>query len=155
MLKLRHLLLQRGYLAYSRFARGMTLGVRAMLLADDRLVLVRHSYLPGWYLPGGGVEAGEAVAEALEREIAEEAGAILTGPPQLFGIYRNGEAHPRDHVALFVCGNWRQDGGRWRPSREIIAMERFPVTALPPDTSRGTRARLAEVLSGGAPSADW
>jgi ADP-ribose pyrophosphatase YjhB (NUDIX family) len=154
-LRAHHRLLQRGYLAYSRFARGMTLGVRAMLLADDALILVKHSYMPGWYLPGGGVEKGETLVEALEREIAEEAGARLTGPAQLFGVYRNGEANPRDHVALFVSRDWEQPEGAWQANYEIVAMQRFRLANLPPETTRATRARIAEVLAGAPPAADW
>ena len=154
-LKLHHRLLQRGYMAYSRFARGMTLGVRAMLLTETEVVLVKHSYMPGWYLPGGGVENGETVEEAMRREIAEEAGATLTGPAQLFGVYRNGEADRRDHVALFVCRDWEPLAGGWLRSREVVAMERFALVSLPEDTTHATRARIAEVLSNTPPSADW
>jgi ADP-ribose pyrophosphatase YjhB (NUDIX family) len=154
-LKLRHRLLQRGMFAYGRFARGMTLGVRAILLKEDRVLLVRHSYLPGWYFPGGGVEAGETVADALTREIAEEAGASLTGPAELFGIYRNSEANRRDHVALFVCRQWTSDAAFRVPNLEIAALDLFPVEDLPPDTTQATRSRLHEVLSGEPPAADW
>jgi len=154
-LKLHHRLLQGGYLFYSRFARGMTLGVRAMLIEGDSVVLVKHTYVPGWYFPGGGVEAGESLAEALEREIREEAGAVLTAPAQLFGMYRNAVAHKRDHVAFFVCREWEMRVAPRLPSHEIAACQRFPLTALPADISRGTLARVREVLSGDAPSVDW
>jgi 8-oxo-dGTP pyrophosphatase MutT (NUDIX family) len=154
-LKLRHRVMQRGFLAYSQVMRGMTLGVRAMLLGEADVVLVRHSYMPGWYLPGGGVEAGEALAEALLREIYEEAGAVLTGPAELFGMYRNAAASRRDHVALFVCRHWEQPPGLWRPSREIVAMKRFPLAALPAGATPATRARIAEVLAAASPATDW
>ncbi|HSG96261.1 MAG TPA: NUDIX domain-containing protein, partial [Afifellaceae bacterium] len=101
-------LLNRALMMHGRFSRAMTLGVRAALLKDDHVILVRHSYTPGWYLPGGAVEAGESVYEALVREIGEETGAVLSKTPQLFGIYRNAPVHRRDHVALFVCRNWHQ-----------------------------------------------
>ena len=154
-LKLHHRILQRGYLAYSRFSRGMTLGVRAMLVNDDGVTLVKHSYLPGWYLPGGGVEAGETFAEALHREIDEEVAVRLTGPAQLFGLYRNAPAHRRDHVALFVCREWEHLPGRTIPNREIVAVEHFPLDALPDGTTAGTRARIHEVVHGQPPSQDW
>jgi ADP-ribose pyrophosphatase YjhB (NUDIX family) len=154
-LKLRHRLLQRAILAYGRVSRGMTLGVRAVLLQDGRVMLVKHGYLPGWYLPGGGVEAGETLGEALVREIAEEAGAALTAPPLLFGIYRNAKASPRDHVALFVCRHWTAAATPHIPNREILAAELFPLDALPDDVTPATLARLREVIEGLAPAADW
>lgn len=154
-LKLHHRILQRGYLAFSRFSRGMTLGVRAMLLGDDRVILVRHTYVPGWYFPGGGVESGETFLEALEREIGEEAGVRLTGPAELFGLYRNAHADSRDHVALFVCREWAFLPGRKISNREIAAVERFPLHTLPEGTTVGTRARIDEVTRGKSPSADW
>jgi ADP-ribose pyrophosphatase YjhB (NUDIX family) len=154
-LKLHHRVMQQLFLGYSRVARGMTLGVRAMLIHEGEVVLVRHSYVPGWYLPGGGVEPGESLGEALAREAREEAGAVLTAAPQLFGIYRNAKAHRRDHVALYICRNWERHETPPVPNREITACERFPVTALPHDTSPGTLARITEVFSGMPPAADW
>jgi ADP-ribose pyrophosphatase YjhB (NUDIX family) len=153
-LKLRHRLLQRGLLAYGRFARGMTLGVRAMLLEGDRVLLVRHSYVPGWYFPGGGVESGESLGDALAREIEEEAGARLTAPPQLFAVYRNARADSRDHVALFVCRDWASPLPR-APSREIVAAELFPLAALPAEATPATLARIREVIGGESPATDW
>ena len=35
---------------------------------------------------------------------------MLTGPAELFGIYRNAHADVRDHVALFVCRDWERKG---------------------------------------------
>ncbi len=152
-LKRHHRLMQRAYLAYSRITRGMTLGVRAMLLKDETVVLVKHSYVPGWYLPGGGVEAGESLQEALVREIHEEASAILTGEPHLFGIYRNGRAHPGDHVALYVCRDWEQTPPE--PSTEIVACDAFALNDLPADTTPSTLTRIREVLESRPPATDW
>jgi len=133
----------------------MTLGVRAMMIRDDAVVLVKHSYVPGWYFPGGGVDAGESVAHALAREVREEVGATLAVAPALFGIYRNAHADVRDHVALFVCRDWERNNAPKYPNGEIIACEAFPLDRLPDDVSAGTAARLGEVLNGLPPAADW
>jgi len=145
----------RALMLHGRLSRSMTLGVRAALIKDDHVILVRHSYTPGWHLPGGGVEAGESVHEALKREIGEEAGAVLSGPPQLFGIYRNAPAQSRDHVALFVCRDWQQKAPPRLPNREIVDCRLFAIDALPSDTSAATRARLAEILGGKPAAPDW
>ena len=74
--------LRRIFHLYWRFSRGMTLGVRGVVLdAQGRVFLVKHSYVSGWHLPGGGVEPGETVRQALERELREEGNIELTGKP--------------------------------------------------------------------------
>jgi ADP-ribose pyrophosphatase YjhB (NUDIX family) len=108
----------------------------------------------GWHLPGGGVEAGETVRDALERELAEEGGISPLEPPVLHGIFFNGRVSRRDHVAVFVVRAFRQEGGPLNP-REIIDHGFFSLDALPPETTRGTRARLAEVFKGASLSPRW
>ena len=155
-LKPHHRFWQRGYLAFGRLVRGMTLGVRAVLVKDGSVLLVKHSYVPGWYFPGGGVEAGESVVDALHREVREETGARLTAPATLFGIYRNVHADARDHVALFVCRDFVRDAeAATLPNDEIVACEWFPVDRLPPDVSLGTAARLRELFGRTPPTPDW
>ncbi len=131
---------------------GMTLGVRTMLLKDDRIMLVRHTYSPGWHMPGGGVDRGESIHEAAIREAREEAGVDIAGPVQLFGVYRAGK---RDHVALFVCHEWHQTSLPKLPSFEISACETFALAELPEDLSAGTRRRLREYQGGLSPARDW
>jgi ADP-ribose pyrophosphatase YjhB (NUDIX family) len=133
---------------YWRFARGMTLGVRGVVLdAGDRVLLVKHSYVAGWHLPGGGVEVGETFAEALERELFEEGRIALAGEPMLHGIFLNSHVSRRDHVAVFTIRAFTQDRPP-EPNREIIATGFFAADALPDDTTLGTRLRIAEVLGG-------
>jgi 8-oxo-dGTP pyrophosphatase MutT (NUDIX family) len=140
---------------YWRWSRGATLGARAVVLdGAGRVFLIRHSYVEGWHLPGGGVEVGETALAALTRELAEEGNIELTGPPRLHGIFFNKRISRRDHVALYVVRDFRQSAPP-QPNREIVAHGFFPPDALPEDTGRATRARLAEVLGGVAVSELW
>jgi ADP-ribose pyrophosphatase YjhB (NUDIX family) len=147
--------LRRALHAYWRFARGMTLGVRALVLDEaGRIFLVKHSYVAGWHLPGGGVEAGETLGEALARELREEGNIELTEPAQLCGIYFNGRDSRRDHVAVYMVRGFRQVAVPV-PDREIVAHGFFAVDELPNDTTAGTRARIIEVLGGAPASERW
>jgi len=140
---------------YWRFARGLTIGVRALVIdAQGRVFLVKHSYIDGWYLPGGGVEVNESLAVALARELREEGNIELNGPPQLFAIYLNRHISRRDHVALYVVRSFTQSGVP-QPNHEIVAHGFFAPSSLPDDTTRGTRERIAEVLSGHPVAEVW
>ena len=149
-------LLIRCYLFVSLFRRGMTLGVRAAVFdANGRVFLVKHSYMPGWYLPGGGVDRGETMEEALGRELGEEGNIRLAGPVHLFGIYLNRRTSPRDHVALYVCRAWTQPEPPKVPNLEIVDCGFFAPDALPEGTTEGTRRRLAEIAGGLPPAGEW
>jgi 8-oxo-dGTP pyrophosphatase MutT (NUDIX family) len=137
------------------FQRPMTLGVRAAVFdPDNRVMLVRHGYIRGYYLPGGGVESGETLAEALARELIEECGVRLTGAATLRGVYLNRRASRRDHVALFVVRDFDYNGPP-APNLEIVEAAFFPVDALPQDTTPATRARIAEILTDGPAAPYW
>jgi 8-oxo-dGTP pyrophosphatase MutT (NUDIX family) len=140
---------------YWRFARGMTFGVRAMVLdAQGRVFLVKHSYVAGWHLPGGGVEVGETALDAMRRELHEEGNITFDAPPVLHGIFFNRHVSRRDHVVVYIVRDFHQ-AGKPAPNHEIVDCGFFDLKALPEATTRGTRARLAEVLDGAAISPDW
>lgn len=147
--------IRRVFHVYWRFARGMTLGVRAIVIdPQGRVFLVKHSYVSGWHLPGGGVEPGETVLEALDRELMEEGGIAPLDAPLLHGVFFNSRISRRDHVVVFIIRAFRQDGGP-RHRAEIIDYGFYALDALPPDTTRGTRARLAELFNRAASSPRW
>ena len=141
----------------ARVTRGMTLGVRGIALdPEGRVCLVRHTYVEGWYLPGGGVEPGETLAAAMVREFREETGIRVTSEAslRLHGLYLNRIHGGRDHVAVFVAGPFVPGDGK-RPDREIAECRYFPLDALPLGTTRGTRARLIEFAADAVPGGEW
>lgn len=139
---------------YFFLTRGMTLGVRAACFdAAGRVFRVRHTYVPGWHLPGGGVERFETARMALEKEIREEGNLFLEAEPQLVHVYFNRKTSKRDHVLLYRC-SVRQEGSR-PPDREIAECGFFALDALPAETTPATRARLAEIAGTRAISDHW
>jgi ADP-ribose pyrophosphatase YjhB (NUDIX family) len=126
--------------------RGLTLGAQgAVIDAEGRVLLVRHSYRPGWWFPGGGVEWGETIETALARELDEEVGVRLTGPPLLHGVFANFASFPGDQIAVFVVRQFeRAEDGRKRG--EIAEAAMFERGDLPERINPGTRARLDEIF---------
>ena len=140
---------------YWRYARGLTVGVRGLVFdAQGRVFLIKHSYVSGWHLPGGGVEPGESLGAALARELREEGNIELIGPPELYAIYWNRRISRRDHVALYVVRSFRQSAPP-QPNREIVAHGFFPPDAFPEGTTAATRARVIEVLGGRSAAEIW
>ncbi|WP_349955985.1 NUDIX domain-containing protein [Rhizobium sp. ZPR3] len=139
---------------YFVLTRSMTLGVRAACFdPEGRIFLVRHSYIAGWHMPGGGVERHETVEQALEKELREEGNLVISGKPQLFHVYFNNRTSKRDHV-VFYRVEVTQTVPR-KPDREIVESGFFPVDALPAGTTKATYRRLKELEGAAAPSSYW
>lgn len=140
---------------YWRYSRGLTLGAQgAVIDSENRVLLIRHTYRPGWHFPGGGVEKGETIEDALHRELHEEAGVEVTAPPELFGLYANHVLFPGDHIALYVVRDWRQEAVP-KPNAEIAEQRMFPWDALPDTVNGPTRERIREIMGLRPRSSHW
>ena len=138
-----------------RLTHPVRLGVRAIVIdPQGRVLLVRHTYIEGWYLPGGGVDPGETLLACLARELAEETNIEIDAPPTLHGIYLQRRGRHSNHVACFVIRSFHQTTPK-APDWEIAETGFFSLDALPAGTSKATRARLAEFSGALAPAHIW
>jgi 8-oxo-dGTP pyrophosphatase MutT (NUDIX family) len=133
-----------GYRIYCFIFRPITLGVRVMLIQNGQVLLVRQTYLPGWFMPGGGVKRNETLEEAARREAREEVGAAM-GALSLLGAYTTFGQFKSDHNILFLCTDFTLQG---QPDREIAEVRSFPLNALPENIWPGHRLRLDEYRAG-------
>ena len=137
------------------FRPGKTIGVRALLIDNGRVLLVKHSYLPHWYLPGGGVEAGESPLKALRRELREEININLTRDPELLGFYYNNQEKRDDYIAVYVCHHFDGVAQILPDQFEIEKLEWFELEDLPMGLSPGTQRRIGEFLKTKSSNDKW
>jgi 8-oxo-dGTP pyrophosphatase MutT (NUDIX family) len=141
---------------YWKVRRPLTLGAVAIVLDQEhKVLLVEHSYEPGWRLPGGGVSRGESVCDTIARELYEELGiACNVEPGAYLGTFYSHTDGKHDHVTLFLVNEWEHDEGK-RVSFEIKRWGFFSHTALPNGTTTPCRRRLAEFFSGAPATPTW
>jgi 8-oxo-dGTP pyrophosphatase MutT (NUDIX family) len=120
--------------------RPLTVGIKVILVRDEQVLLVRHTYQQGWFLPGGGVKRSEALEEAARREAWEELGATLH-EVALFGIYSHVRTYKNEHIAVFVCDAFSLTD---KPDYEIAELAFFPLAHLPPGIDKGSYLRIEE-----------
>ena len=138
-----------------RVTGARTIGVRALLLGPDgRVALVRHTYLDGWYLPGGGVKKGEAIGQALHRDLAEEVAVTGATVERVLGVYHNRREGKDDHVIVYVART-ASDALRGADALEVAEVGWFAPDALPEGTTPATRRRIAEFRAGTTGDGSW
>jgi len=147
--RIKRALLATAYYFYGlrwRLFGTVTIGVRVMLVQDDKVLLVRHTYLPGWGFPGGGVKQRESLARAAEREAREEVGAIVHERMQLIGIYTNFRQGKSDHVALFCSEDFHmeQPTDRWEIEEQCF----FSIRPLAPEIPIDLYMQIDDYLKG-------
>lgn len=135
------------YIRLIGIVKPISVGVRVLLIRDEKVLMVRHIYQDEWFLVGGGVKRGETIEEAARREAMEEAGATL-GHLTLFGIYTNFIHLRSDYITVFLCDDFTYTGAH---DHEIDAIELFPLNALPQSLTPGIRNRLNDYIAGKKP----
>lgn len=145
----------RAFQSLWRLRRPLTLGVRGVVVDDQgRVLLVRHTYTPGWHFPGGGVERGETCALALRRELREEAGVEAEAANlSLVSVHANHAFFPNDHVLVYRVEAWTQ--GPIAERGEIAERRFVDPKNIQPGISAGTRRRLDEIFAGAVTSEFW
>lgn len=120
-----------------------TVGVRTLVVDHrQRILLVKHTYMPDWHFPGGGVSRGEPAKIAAIRELREEAAVVSSGEVELYGLYFHKVMGVNDYVALYVVKQFHQTAAKISP--EIAEVQWFDLNKLPADLSASTRKRLDE-----------
>ena len=122
-------LLYLGFKIYCFFFRPVRMGVRVLMIQDDKVLLIRHTYLNGWFMPGGGLKRNESLEQAARREAKEETGADLN-EIRLIGIFTNYIQWKTDHTVVFLCKDFTITG---KSDAEIAEMRQFALSELPDD----------------------
>ncbi len=128
-------------------------GVKCVLTADDRILLVRHTYgRRSWDLPGGAVKRHEPPAQAARREMQEELGLGSVDWTKI-GELRGTVDHRRDTIHCFraemTAPTLTIDRG------ELAAAKWFSRTELPADLGPYVIPVVARapLISAGSPGA--
>ena len=127
-------------------------GVSAIIVTGEGLLLQRRADNRLWGLPGGGVEPGESVREAIVREVREETGLEVT-PGRLIGVYSAPENHqivtyPDGNVIHYVSTSFecRIVGGILACGEESLELAWFDPERLPTDLVPMHRIRIHDAF---------
>jgi len=108
------------------------LAVDAIIYNENGIVLIKRKNPPfedKWALPGGFLEYGETVEDAVIREVEEETGLNIK-IEGLLGVYSKPNRDPRGHIVsiVFVC---REIGGKLNASSDARDVKRFEIDSIP------------------------
>lgn len=131
---------------------GKTVGARALIIRDNEILLVKHTYLSGWYTIGGAVELGETPKEAIIRELKEEVGVVVLEAPELFGIYYTQNEGREDYVIMYILKNFIFTEVN---CPEIAEKQWFSLSNLPTDVSPATLRRVEEYIGKRVQTEHW
>ncbi|MBL8676170.1 MAG: NUDIX domain-containing protein [Alphaproteobacteria bacterium] len=129
-----------------------TVGARALVVNNDQVLLIKHTYQKGWYTIGGAVENNESMRGAIFRELLEEVGLTPLEEPELFGVYYSNSEKRDDYVAFYIVKKFEM---KEVTSPEIHEKQWFSFYDLPLDTTPATKRRIEEFLGQRQKSDTW
>ena len=116
--------------------------VRAAVVRDGRILLVREQADGKWSMPGGWADVGDRPSETAERETLEESGFVVRATKLVgaFDANRGKKASMFFHAVklIFLCD---LVGGEARGSMETLAVDFFDFDSLPPLSEQRTNQR--------------
>jgi len=115
-----------------RKPKSPILTVDGIFLKDGKVLLVKQAKYPffgSWVMPGGHVDYGEKVEEAIKREMKEELG-VPVKIKKLFGVYSDPKRDPRYHTASIVY-LLEKGRGKIRLNEESSEFKYFSLKNLP------------------------
>jgi 8-oxo-dGTP pyrophosphatase MutT (NUDIX family) len=125
-------------------------GVSAIIITPRGVLLQRRSDNGLWGLPGGGVEPGESVSEAVVREVREETGLEVT-PVRLVGVYSAPSlgqvvTYPDGNVIHYISSSFECQivGGTLVCGDESLELEWFDPSRLPAEMVEMHRIRIVD-----------
>ncbi|MBV9691101.1 MAG: NUDIX domain-containing protein [Ktedonobacteraceae bacterium] len=124
----------------ARSSHYFRIGVYALIFENGQVLLAHRRDIDWWNLPGGGMEVGETVDEALRREVREETG-LEVELEQLVGVYS--KPQKQEVVLTFRC---RVTGGILTSTEESRVCRYFVPDALPENTLPKHRQRVEDAL---------
>jgi len=116
----------------ARYGPRPSLTVDGILLVDNKLVLIQRKNPPfqgQWALPGGFVDYGETVEQAVVREMEEETG-VKTSVKKLFGVYSAPDRDPRHHTISAVF-KLEKIGGELKAADDARKVDLFSLENIP------------------------
>lgn len=127
-----------------KITKPVTVGVRILLIKNEKILLVKHTYFASWFLPGGDLKKGETFQQGIESELREELG-ISVKELKLHGVYNNFFEGKNDSIVVFSSTNFSEPTIK---DKEIETFAYFNLQQVPEKTSPGTFKRIAEFLQG-------